>query len=259
MKNNLGAMMFALLAAVFPVTASSAVSTSANYKITADVINSGVGDMSSVSFKLASSVGDAVLGANIASSSFKLASGFRAEISVPPAVLNLLSVFSRKMHGGLPFDLQVNDQPLTGLITVEPRAISGGHKVYFSFDNPVNAGVAATALDEAMNSAATVTLARVGNDVIATLTNVTDNKRLKITLTGVNTLTATPIERSVGFLVGDVNGSYSVNAADISAVKAHLNQQVNSIGVAKFDLNADGSITQADVSLAKARSGKILP
>ena len=212
MKNSLRAAIVALLAAVFPLTASSAVSTSASYKITADVINSGVGDMSSASYKLASSVGDAVLGANIASSSFKLASGFLAEINVPPAVLNLLTVFSRKIHGGLPFDLDVNNQPLTGLITVEPRAIGSGHKVYFSFDNPVNAGVAATALDEAMNSAATVTLARVGNDVIATLTNVADNKRLKITLTGVNTLNATPVERSIGFLVGDVNSSHAVNA-----------------------------------------------
>ena len=105
-----------------------------------------------------------------------------------------------------------------------------------------------------------MTLSRSGNDVIATLTNVSDNKRLNITLTGVNN--STTVDAPIGFLVGDINSSRAVNAADISAVKARIGQTVNAlngIGVAKYDLNADGSITQADVSLAKARAGKVLP
>jgi hypothetical protein len=127
----------------------------------------------------------------------------------------------------------------------------------FHFDGPISSEGAATALDQALNSAATVTLARSGNDVIATLSNVADNKRLTLTLTGVNG--DTNVARAVGFLVGDVSSSRSVNAADIAAIKANLNKPVNSDAIAKFDLNADGSITQADLSAAKARSGVVIP
>ena len=236
----------------------SAGQTSTNFAIPRDTLNAGVANMSSTNFVLASSVGDAVAGGQITSVSFQLNSGFRGTVNAPPAVLKLLSVFSRKVHGGLPFDLIVNNQPLTGTIIVEPRAIGAGHRVVFRFDGAISNEGTATALDAALNSAATVTLSRAGNDVIAVLANVADNKRLTITLTGVNNA-ATPIQRSLRFLVGDVTSSRSVNAADISAIKANIGQTVNSIDRAKFDLNADGSITQADLSAAKARSGLVIP
>ena len=244
-----------LVASTFALAAGQ---TSTNFAIPRDTLNAGVANMSSTNFVLASSVGDAVAGGAIASVSFQLNSGFRGTVNAPPAVLNLLSVFSRKMHGGLPFDLIVNNQPLTGTIIVEPRAIGTGHRVVFRFDGAISNEGTATALDAALNSAATVTLSRAGNDVIAVLTNVGDNKRLTITLTGVNNA-ATPVQRSLGFLVGDVTGSRSVNAADISAIKANLGMPVNSIDKAKFDLNADGSITPTDISAAKARSGLVIP
>lgn len=258
---NLKIITLAVTSLVVSTITWSAGQTSTNFAIPRDTINAGVANMSSTNFVLSASVGDAVAGGTIVSVSFQLSSGFRGTVNAPPAVLNLLSVFSRKLHSGLPFDLIVNDQPLTGTITVEPRAIGVGYMVVFRFDNAITFEGTATALDAALNSAATVTLTRAGNDVIATLTNVADNKRLRITLTGVNN-SATPIERSLGFLVGDVTSSRSVNAADISAVKANLGKLVNNaggIGVAKFDLNADGSITQADVSAAKARSGLAIP
>jgi hypothetical protein len=232
--------------------------SSANFVMKRDTINAGIADMSSTNFRLSSSVGDAVAGGAIASVSFQLKGGFRAEVSAPPAVLNLLAVFSRKFHNGTPFDLVIADaQPISGSITVEPRAIGAGHMIVFRFDNLITAEGAATALDAALNSAATVTLSRAGNDVIATLTNVADNKRLNITLTGVNGST-TAFDAAVGFLIGDVGNTHQVTAADISAVKANVGKPVNSIGVAKFDLNADGSITQADVAAVKARAGQVL-
>lgn len=232
--------------------------TSTNYAIPKDSINAGIGDISSANFRISSSVGDAVAGGAISSVSFQLQNGFRAQLSVPPAVLNLLSVFSRKFHNGLPFDLNIDrNQPITGTITVEPRAIGAGHIIVFRFDGAITAEGAATALDAALNSAATVTLSRAGNDVIATLTNVADSRRLTLKLTGVNG--STSAEASFGFLVGDVGSTARVTAADISAVKANVGKPVNNISVAKFDLNADGSITQADVSAVKAQSGKVIP
>ena len=239
------------------MAALAAGQSSTNFVMQRDTINAGIGELSSANFRLSSSVGDAVTTGATGSVSFQLASGFRAAVNVPPAVLNLLSVFSRKFHNGTPFDLTIDrTQPITGTITVEPRAIGSGHTVVFRFDNAITAEGAATALDAALNSAATVRLSRAGNDLIATLANVADNKRLRITLTGVNG--GTTAEASLGFLVGDVTNTRAVNASDISAVKANLGNPVSSIGIAKFDLNADGSITQADVSAVKARSGRVL-
>jgi Dockerin type I domain len=231
--------------------------SSANFAIPRDAINNGVGQMSSANFSLQSSVGDSVAGGTITSAGFQLSSGFRA-VNVPAAVLNLLRVFSRKMHGATPFELDIlQGQPITGTITVEPRAIGPGHTIVFRFDNPVTAEGSATALDALMAQAASVTLSRQNNDVIATLTNVADNKRLTIRLSNVNG--GTNVAASMGFLVGDVNSTRRVNAADIAAVKANITPTVNTAVRAKFDLNADGTITSSDVSAAKARAGVSIP
>jgi Dockerin type I domain len=246
-----------LLGLLASVAAFGAGQSSANFSIPRDAINNGVGQMSSANFSLQSSVGEAVAGGAITSAGFQLSSGFRFA-NVPPAVLNLLRVFSRKTHGASTFEVEIDrNQPITGTISVEPRALGAGHTIVFRFDNPVTAEGAATALDQAMAQAATVTLSRAGNDVIAVLTNVADNKRLTIRLTGVNG--ATNVEASLGFLVGDVNATRRATAADIAAVKANLTQPVNSHARAKFDLNADGTITSSDVSAAKARAGLAVP
>ena len=244
-------------AALSPALASANVTASVNFAIPRAVINAGVADMSSVNYRLASSLGDAIAGGTINSVGYQLKGGFRVEIGAPPAVLNLLSVFSRKLHRGAPFELVVaRDRPITGSITVEPRAAGGGHIVVFRFDGPVTTEGAATALDAALNAAATVTLVRDGNDVIATLANVADNKRLTIKLTGVNTTTS--VEVSLGFMLGDINSSRAVNAADLSAIKANLGKPLN-INNFQYDLNVDGSITPSDLSIAKARSGLAIP
>ena len=236
----------------------SAGQTSANFAIPRDTINAGVADMSSAKFRLATSVGDAVATGTIASVSFRLKNGFRADLSASPGVLNLLSVVSRKFHGATPFYLTIDHtQSLAGNITVEPRGIGSGHMLVFHFDNTVTSvAAAATALDTLMNSAGSATAAVVSGDVVVTLTNVADNKRLTLTLNGLNG--SGSAMASMGFLVGDVTNSRAVNAADISAVKANLGNSINNTTY-KFDLNVSGAITSSDVSAVKARSGLVLP
>ena len=92
---------------IVSATTFAAGQSSPNFVMQRDAINNGVGQMSSTNFSLSSSVGDAVAGEAIGSVNFQLKSGFRATVIVPPAVLNLLNVFSRKFHNGLPFDLPV--------------------------------------------------------------------------------------------------------------------------------------------------------
>ena len=248
--------LVALASVAFSTATIAAGQISTNYAIPRDVINNGVADMSSTNFKLSSSVGDAVTTGSITSVSFKLSNGFRGTVNASPGVLNLLTVVSRKMHGATPFNLTIDKgQPLTGNITVEPRAIGAGHTLVFHFDSPVSSVGAATALDSLMNTVGTASATVVSGDVVVTLTNVADNKRLTLTLNGLNG-SATAMA-SMGFLVGDVNNSRSVNSSDISGVKARSGQTTDGTNF-RFDLNASGSINSSDISAVKARSGLVL-
>ncbi|MEP7155556.1 MAG: dockerin type I domain-containing protein [Betaproteobacteria bacterium] len=231
---------------------------SANFAIPFDAFNNGLGEMSSTNHRLVASIGDAVAAGTISSVSFQLRNGFRGQLSANQAVLNLLTVVSRKMHGATPFTLTIDHtQLISGAVTVEPRAIGSGHTLVFHFDGNVNQVTAASALDAMMNSAGTATPVKSGNDVIVTLANVPDMQRLTITLTGLNG--SGTASASVGFLVGDVGNTRAVTAADISAVKANQGKPVNNNALALFDLNADGTINANDLSAVRVRSGWVLP
>jgi hypothetical protein len=253
-RNNLFAVAIAGL--VFSTLASAAGQNSTNYAIPKDTINAGVGDMASTNFRLSSSVGDAVAGGQITSVSFRLSNGFRAQISASPAALNLLSVVSQKIHGSATYKLTIDHhQAITGAVTVEPRAIGGGHTLVFHFDSTVGSVTpAATALNN-MISVGTATAAVDPNgDVVVTLTNVADNKRLTVTINGLNgSGTATA---SMGFLVGDVNNDRVVSSKDVSAMKARTGQTTD-ISNFVFDLNATGVINASDVSGVKARANSV--
>jgi hypothetical protein len=96
-------------------------------------------------------------------------------------------------------------------------------------------------------------------DVLVTLTGIPDSQRATVTLRNVNNTginTAYPV--SMGFLVGDVTNSRSVNAGDIGGVKAHTPQTTNGSNF-RFDVNADGNVDTKDISMVKARAGSVLP
>ena len=85
--------------------------------------------------------------------------------------------------------------------------------------------------------------------------------RVTVTLNGAggpSGLVSTTPSTSMGFLVGDVNNSRSVNASDISGVKARSGQVTTSLNF-KFDVNASRAVNSADISAVKARSGLLLP
>ena len=174
------------------------------------------------------------------------------------ASLSLVSVVSQKMHGGLgPFKVTLN--PLLAIgdaIPVEPRSIGAGHLIVFTFNSPISNEGSVTVVDATPSSAGGATLSRSGNEVRVTLTAIPDNKRVRISLSGVNGSTNASV--SIGFLVGDISGSRSVNASDISAVKAHLNQTADASNFGA-DINADGTINAKDLSAVKARSGMVIP
>jgi hypothetical protein len=176
------------------------------------------------------------------------------------SILTLSGVVSRKTHGSTgDFDIAIDSTiAIGGAITTEPRSIGTGHRIVFQFNGPVTQAGTATTIDSsaaALGTASAAVNPLVNSEVVVTLTGVPDNQRVTVSLAGVNG--STNASASIGFLVGDTNNSRSVNASDISGVKARSGQTTDASNF-KFDLNASGAINSADISAAKGRSGLVL-
>ena len=184
-----------------------------------------------------------------------------ATVNVTPSALPplaLVSVLSRKTHGAAgDFDLSIDNAVLIGdAVTTEPRGIGAGHTLVFQFNIPVTAAGIVSVIDSATAPVGVATLSNAANNVMVTLTGIADNKRVTVILTNVNGI-VTPFSTSIGFLVGDVNGTRSVNSSDISGVKARSGQPTDALNF-KFDVNASGAVNSSDISAVKARSGLTL-
>ena len=177
----------------------------------------------------------------------------------PLPTLALAAVLSRKTHGGAgDFDVVVDATiALAGLISTEPRGIGTGHTLIFQFNNPIVAVGSVTVVDTLGASVGSATIAASGNTVNVTLIGIPDNKRVTVTLTNVNG-ESTPFTASIGFIIGDVNSTRSVNSSDVSGVKARSGQPTDASNF-RFDVNATGAVNSSDISAVKARSGTTLP
>ncbi len=182
-----------------------------------------------------------------------------ATVTVTPVAIAFTgTVQSRKLHGvaGL-FVVPINPAtPIGGAIAIEPRSIGSGHQVAFTFNNPPTSLTALTVLDAGGQPVGSASPSFAGNDLVITLTGVPDGKRVTITATGVNG--AINVSASLGFLLGDVNGSGTVTATDIAAIKSRSTQSTTLTNF-RADLNTSGAISSADVSTVKAQAGKRLP
>lgn len=178
-----------------------------------------------------------------------------AALAVTPLPdLALVGVQSRKLHGATAYDIAITTV-LGAPPTVEPRVIGSGHTVVFQFNLPITAAGTVNVVDaNAVPIGASSSVA--GNDVVVTIANLADNQRVTISLADVNG--TGNFGASMGFLVGDVNNTRSVNSSDISGVKARSGQAADASNF-RFDLNATGAINSSDLSAVKARSGLTLP
>ena len=183
-----------------------------------------------------------------------------APVGVTPVAppLALVSVASRKLHGPAgSFDLDIRPvADIAGPISVEPRAIGGGHKIVFTFNVPVTAGN--VTLDASTLPPGTISSVTASDtELVVSLSAVQDGSRARIALTGVNNDPQT-FAVAVGFLIGDVNSSRHINASDVSSVRLRAGQTVDGVNF-RHDLNASGEISAADVLAVKVRLDRQIP
>ena len=175
----------------------------------------------------------------------------------------LQGAVSQKTHGSAgSFDV---DLPLSGASGTECRigGPTGDYTIVLTFlanvsvsaspQATVTAGVGVIGRGGVSNGGVVVTS---GNVVTIPLTNVANAQTINVTLNNVNGSTNLTIPMRV--LVGDTNGNGTVNATDVSLIKARSGQAVDATTL-RADVTADGNINATDISLVKSLSGTSLP
>ena len=173
------------------------------------------------------------------------------------APLALTDVKSRKVHGAAgTFDLSITTGiPVTGPVTVEPRASNEGHAIVFEFNQTIGSFGSVSVTDAASTPIGNASAVASGKSVVVTLSGLSDSQRAAIAITGINS--TLDISAAMGFLVGDINNTGTVNASDIVAVKSSIGKTIT-LQNFRVDVNASGAISPSDVPAVKARAGKTL-
>jgi hypothetical protein len=189
--------------------------------------------------------------------------GFRRTLTehygLPFVQLN--AVVSRKTHGSAgTFDV---DLPLTGNPGIECRSsgANGDYTMIFTFANPLTS-VGGASVTSGVGS---VTTSNIDNsdahNYIVNLTAVTNAQVLKVGLTNVSDSAgdfSSAVSASMGVVLGDVNESGRVDAADVSLVRQQTLQPITSANF-REDINASGRIDAADVSIVRQQTLTSLP
>jgi hypothetical protein len=163
------------------------------------------------------------------------------------------SALSRKTHGAAGvFDIPL---PLTGAPAVECR--TGDHTIVVEFTNVVAEGSVSV-------NAGTVSGTPVfrGRKMMIDIAGVPNAQTMTLMLANVKDgfgQTLPDVIVPMHVLIGDVSGNKQVNASDVASVKA----QASADGVHQLnfraDLNVSGSINATDISTVKAASGTFIP
>jgi hypothetical protein len=168
-------------------------------------------------------------------------------------------VVSRIVHG----NAGTFDVDLTSGNGIECRSTgtNGDYTVVFTFADPLT-NVASANVSSGVGSVLSGNIdTSDAHNYIVNLTGVANAQRVTINL---NNLTdsaggsSNTISTQMGVLIGDVNSSGRVDAADVSSVRQ---QTLQSVDLSNFrnDLNASGRIDAADVSIARQQTLTSLP
>jgi hypothetical protein len=173
-----------------------------------------------------------------------------------PAAPLLTSVVSRKSHGSAgTFDV---DLPLAGPRGIECRSggTNGDHTIIFTFANTLTSVSGASVTGGTGTVSSSHIDSSDAHNYIVNLTAVVNAQVITVSLTNVtdsagNSSSAVSVSMSV--LLGDVNASGRVDAADVSLVRQQTLQPITSSNF-REDINASGRIDAADVSIARQQT-----
>ena len=182
-----------------------------------------------------------------------------------PAVPQLVSAVSRKVHGGAgTFDVNL---PLVGPRGIECRSGGGtnDYALIFTFTNNLTSVASASVTGhDPVSGTGTVLSSALGpnaNQYTVNLTNVSNAQNITVTLNSVLDAaggSGNVVGPQMGVLLGDTGADASVNSADIGQTKSQSGTLVT-ISNFREDVTVDGSINSADIGLVKSKSGTALP
>jgi hypothetical protein len=192
-------------------------------------------------------------------SAFYLSDSWVWAATSQPVQLN--AVVSGKVHGMAgTFDI---DLPLTGSPGIECRSggANGDYTMVFTFAN----GLTNVASASVTNGSGSVTSNNIdSNDArnyIVNLTGVTNAQVITVSLANVTDSAggfSSTVSAQMGVLLGDVDASGRVDAADVSLVRQQTLQPITSANF-REDINASGRIDAADVSIVRQQTLTSLP
>jgi len=172
--------------------------------------------------------------------------------AVSAAPPQLISAVSRMKHGTAgTFDVQL---PLSGASGIECRTLARGLTLVLTFNEHIVSGKAAVTSGIATIDGKPYF---AGHQVYIQLRNVHDAQSLTINVSNMANPVGAMLKSAdvhLRVLQGDVNGSGSLTAADVSICKTAVTQG-NVVNGANFrcDINADGLITSSDLNLVKTQ------
>ena len=173
--------------------------------------------------------------------------------------VNLNAVVSRKTHGSAgTFDVD-----LTSGSAIECRSggSNGDYTLVFTFANTL-ASVGSATVSSGTGSVTSSNIDTTdGRGYILNLTGVTNAQVITVSLTNVTDSAgnfSSPVSASMGVLIGDVNASRRVDAADVSLVRQQTLQNVDASNF-RGDINTSGRIDAADVSITRQQTLTSLP
>jgi hypothetical protein len=175
--------------------------------------------------------------------------------------VQLTSSASTKQHGNVgAFNI---DLPLTGNPGIECRSggANGDYTVIFTFADPLTNLAAANVTDGTGSVSAGNIDPKDAHNFIVNLTGVANAQTITVSLANVTDAAghfSPSVPISMGVLLGDVNASRRVDAADVSLVRQQTLQPVTPSNF-RTDVNASGRIDAADVSIVRQQTLTSLP
>jgi hypothetical protein len=236
----------------------SSASSSANYSVPSESINSGGAPVQSASYSVyASAIGEFGAGSSASADYYtEIGDGFSG-LEGP------MTAISRKTHGtaGI-FDI---DLPFSGPVGIEcrnvgalPGGATGDYQLVVTFAEPVM--VSSASVTSGTGTVPPGGTSVSGNQITVDLTGVANAQYITVNLNNVadSQNNAVTVSSTMGVLLGDTTANGAVNSSDIAQTQSKSGQPVTANNF-REDVTVNGAINSSDIGLVQSKSGTALP